>query len=137
MSSRQSVAIRELYTPLFRKHHVRMIIAGHDHLLDHWVERYEDGGVTYRRDDIVTGGGGAPHYQYTSEPDLTSYLAAGAAQKVRVEHLMKPEPVAADNPHHFIVIQVDGAKLSLEVVAIGGKPYAPYGGKATIALDDR
>ena len=38
-----------------------MIITGHDHLLDHWVERYEDGGVTYRRDDIVTGGGGAPH----------------------------------------------------------------------------
>ena len=38
----ESVAIRELYTPLFRKHHVRMIIAGHDHLLDHWVERYED-----------------------------------------------------------------------------------------------
>ena len=132
-----SVAIRELYTPLFRKHHVRMIITGHDHLLDHWVERYEEGGVTYRRDDIVTGGGGAPHYQYTSEPDLTTYLAAGAAQKVRVEHIMKPEPVAADNPHHFIVIQVDGAKLSLEVVAIGGKPYAPYGGKATIALDDR
>jgi hypothetical protein len=50
---------------------------------------------------------------------------------------MKPEPVADDNPHHFIVIQVDGAKLSLEVVAIGGKPYAPYGGKAKVALDDR
>ena len=34
----QSAAMRRLYLPLFRQHHVRMTIAGHDHLLDHWVE---------------------------------------------------------------------------------------------------
>src|SRR5262245_2284649 len=37
-----SQAIRDLYVPLFRKHHVRMIVAGHDHLLDHFVERYDE-----------------------------------------------------------------------------------------------
>lgn len=133
-----TAALRSLYAPLFRKHHVRMVIAGHDHLLDHWVERYTDprDGRAYRRDDVVTGGGGAPIYTYSSEPDLTGYLAAGAAEKVRVEHLMRPGRTREENPHHFIVIQVDGDRLSLEVVAIGGAPYAPYAGRARIELSD-
>lgn len=59
---RQTRAIRNLYQPLFRRHHVRMTITGHDHLLDHWVEPYEDNGVAYRLDDLVSGGGGAPLY---------------------------------------------------------------------------
>lgn len=130
-------AIRSVYMPLFRTHHVRMIIAGHDHLYDHWVERYDDNGVAYRIDSLITGGGGAPSYRYTSEPDLQTYLTAGAAQSVRVEHLAKPNPVAADNPHHFVVVQVDGDRLSLAVVAIGDKPFTPYPGGAKITLTDR
>ena len=86
----QTVAIRSMYVPLFRKHHVAMIVAGHDHLYDHWVEHYVDNGVTYRMDSLVTGGGGAPIYPYVGEPDLRAYVAANAAQSVRVEHLMKP-----------------------------------------------
>src|SRR5439155_25366183 len=66
----QTTAIRTVYMPLFRKHHVRLAIAGHDHLFDHWVERYSSNGVTYRIDQLVTGGGGAPHYAYVGEPDL-------------------------------------------------------------------
>ena len=134
-----TVAMRELYVPLFRQHHVRMVISGHDHLLDHFIERYRDAtdGKVYRRDDIITGGGGAPIYSYKGEPDLTAYLAAGAAAGVQVEHLMKPGPTPADNPHHFIVIQVDGPRLALEVVAIDGQPYAPYpGARSRIELSD-
>jgi hypothetical protein len=131
---RQSQAIRDLYAPLFRKHHVRMTIAGHDHLLDHWVERYTDRDVTYRRDDLVTGGGGAPTYTYTGEPDLSAYYAAGARENVRVEHLARPGRTIEENPHHFVVIQVDGSRLSLEVIALGGAPFAPYGGKARVEL---
>src|SRR5215470_12184799 len=56
----QSAVIRAVYLPLFRKHHVRMTITGHEHLLDHFVERYEEGGRTHRMDHIVSGGGGAP-----------------------------------------------------------------------------
>ena len=133
----QSAAIRDLYAPLFRKHHVQMTIAGHDHLLDHWVERYMDGGMTFRRDDVVTGGGGAPIYTYTGEPDLSAYCAAGAGEHVRVEHLLKPGRSPEENPHHFVVVQVDGDRLSLVVEAIGGIPYAPYGGRSGVELNDR
>jgi hypothetical protein len=132
-----TVAMRTLYEPLFRRHHVRMTITGHDHLLDHWVQRYDVNGTTYRIDDIVTGGGGAPVYSYSGEPNLQEYLAAGAASALRVEHVMKPGPTAADNPHHFVVIQVDGERLSLEVVAIAGSTLAPYTGQSHIVLSDR
>jgi hypothetical protein len=131
----QSVAIRNLYMPLFRKHHVTMTIAGHDHLLDHWVERYSSGGTTFRMDAVVTGGGGAPSYRYAGEPDLRAYTTAAAGENVRVEHLMKPGSTPEDNPHHFIVVQVDGDRLSLEVVGVGPGDYAPYpGGRSRIDL---
>jgi len=124
-----SAVMRELYLPLFRKHHVRMTLTGHDHLLDHFVERYDDGGRTYRMDHVVSAGGGAPTYVYTNEPDLQPYLEANASQHVRVEHLMKPGRTVAENPHHFVVIRVDGEKVSLEVVAAPAPavPYRPYG----------
>lgn len=127
-----TTAIRELYMPLFRKHHVRLLITGHDHLLDHFVEHYTDptDKKTYRIDSIVTGGGGAPLYSYDSEPDLITYLTSASALNLRVDHIMRPASQPADNPHHFLVIRVDGTKLSLDVVALGGAPYTPYGGKA-------
>lgn len=132
-----TAAIRATYMPLFRKHHVRMIVTGHDHLYDHFVERYIANGATHRIDSIVTGGGGAPVYTYNGEPDLQEYLAAGAAQNVRVEHLARPGPTAADNPHHFVVVQVDGDHLSIEVVGLGPTPFAPFNGSARIQLTDR
>ena len=129
-----SAEIRAAYLPLFRKHHVRMTICGHDHLLDHFVERYDDGGRTYRMDHLVSGGGGAPTYVYRGEPDLQPYLAANAAQKVRVDHLIKPGPAVEDNPHHFVIVRVDGDRLSLEVAGAGATPYLPYG-RQRIDLD--
>jgi 3',5'-cyclic AMP phosphodiesterase CpdA len=123
---RQTAAIRSLYAPLFRRHHVRMTLAGHDHFYDHWIERYTDGGVTYRRDDVVTAGGGAPIYTYRGEPDVRVYLSKGAVENVRLEHPMRPGMTAAENPHHFIVVQVDGARLSLQVIGARSDTYAPY-----------
>jgi hypothetical protein len=123
----QTAALRRLYMPLFRKHHVRMIVAGHDHLLDHFVERYSDAGGRHRLDQLVTGGGGAPIYTYRGEPDLTEYLAAGKAEDVSVDHLIRPGLNTEDNPHHFVVVQVDGDALSLEVIGTGPAPYQPYG----------
>jgi hypothetical protein len=130
-------AIRRLYLPLFRTHHVRMTIAGHDHLLDHWVERYVVGGNAYRLDHLVTGGGGAPSYVFNGEPDLTEYVAAASAQKVAVEHLVRPGATIEDNPHHFVVVQVDGDRLSLEVFGTGGTVFLPYGGSQRVDLSDR
>jgi hypothetical protein len=123
----QSAAIRAVYLPLFRRHHVRMTICGHDHLLDHFVERYDDGGRTYRMDHVVSGGGGAPTYTYRGEPDLQPYLSENASQNVRIEHLVKPGLRVEDNPHHFLILRVDGDRLFLEVVGTGPSTYTPYG----------
>jgi len=133
---RQTAAIRTLYTPLFRRFHVRMTLSGHDHFYDHWIERYADAGITYRRDDVVTGGGGAPIYTYRGEPDVRAYLAAGTSENVRVEHPMRPGSTVAENPHHFVVIQVDGGRLSLEVIGTGPADYKPYGDRSGVQLND-
>jgi 3',5'-cyclic AMP phosphodiesterase CpdA len=133
---RQTAAMRSLYGPLFRKYHVRLSIGGHDHLYDHWVERYTEAGISYRRDDLVTGGGGAPIYTYRGEPEVQAYLSQGADRNVRVQHLMKPGATPAENPHHFVVIHVDGDRLLLEVIAAGAAEYAPYGGESRIDLND-
>jgi hypothetical protein len=130
----ESAAIRSVYLPLFRKHHVRMTLTGHDHLLDHFVERYEESGKKYRMDHLVTGGGGAPTYVYRGEPDVELYLKETASEHVRIEHLIKPGASIDDNPHHFVVVRVDGEKLSLEVVTGPSVPYIPYG-RRIVALD--
>ncbi|HYM22463.1 MAG TPA: metallophosphoesterase [Vicinamibacterales bacterium] len=130
----QTLAIRSLYLPLFRKHHVRMTITGHDHLLDHWIERYEDGGKPYRMDHLVTGGGGAPTYVYNGDPDVHPYEQAASAEKVHLDHLMKPGETNAQNPHHFVLVTVDGDKLFLEVFGTGPTPYTPYQGESRIEL---
>jgi hypothetical protein len=122
-----SAEIRASYLPLFRKYHVRMTLTGHDHLLDHFVERYDDGGRTYRMDHLLSGGGGAPTYVYTGEPNLQPYIAANAAQNVRVEHLIKPGRAIEDNPFHFVIVRVDGDRLSLDVISTRATPYLPYG----------
>ena len=132
-----TVAIRTMYVPLFRKHHVALLVGGHDHLYDHFVEHYVDNGVTYRMDSLVTGGGGAPIYSYVGEPDFRGYVAANVAEGVRVDHLMKPGSTPEENPHHFVVVQVDGDRLSLEVIGTGPAPYTPYNGSAKIVLSDR
>jgi hypothetical protein len=133
-----TAAIRTMYMPLFRKHQVRLLLTGHDHLYDHWIERYDSGGASRRMDTIVTGGGGAPIYTYIGEPDLRPYIAATPADNIRVEHPMKPGATAAENPHHFVVIQVDGDRLSLQVIGTGETEYLPYpGGLSKVSLDDK
>ena len=133
---RDTASVRSLYMPLFRRHHVRLIAAGHEHLFEHWVERYVDAGTEYRMDTIITGGGGAPIYTYRGEPDLASYIAAAPGQNVRVEHAAKPGATIADNPNHLVVVEVDGDKLTLEVVAAGNRRYAPFGGRSRVELTD-
>ena len=50
---------------------------------------------------------------------------------------MKPGSTPAENPHHFVVVQVDGDRLSLEVVGAGAETYAPYpGARSRIDLGD-
>jgi hypothetical protein len=130
----ETTAMRALYMPLLRRHHVRLIAAGHEHFFEHWAERYADAGQDYRMDTIVTGGGGAPIYTYRAEPDLRAYVAAAPGQNVRVEHVARPGATIPDNPNHFVVIEVDGGRLTAEVVAAGNAAYTPFQGSARLEL---
>src|SRR5262249_8828952 len=133
----QTIALRTMYMPLFRKHHVRLLVTGHDHLFDHFVERYSDGGKTYRLDCLVTGGGGAPKYGYVGEPDARADLGAGGRRDVSVGHPPMPA-IAPQNQHLVVVMQVDGEKLALEVAGRGAPESKPYGGShSKIDLLDR
>lgn len=124
---RQAASIRAKWMPLFRQHHVRLLLAGHEHLYEHWMEQYTDASGPHRMDEIVTGGGGAPLYAYSGEPDLTEYLKAGSAMHLAATHLAVPSRDPGGNPFHYVVIHVDGEKLSLEVIGVDwGRGFAPY-----------
>jgi hypothetical protein len=84
----------------------------------------------------VTGGGGAPLYAYTGEPDLRAYVRADSAARVRVEHLVRPSPSAGENPYHYVVVRVDGERIRLEVVGVEwGRGYAPYRSPRAVLSD--
>lgn len=119
--------LRALYMPLFRTHHVRVLFSGHDHLFEHWVERYTDADGGHRMDLVVSGGGGAPIYTYQGEPETGAYVKANEISKVSLQHLVKPGPKTGDNPYHFVIVWVDGERVSLEVVATErGVNFHPY-----------
>jgi Calcineurin-like phosphoesterase len=122
-----TLAIRSRYMPLFNAHHVKVAFTGHDHLFEQWVEHYSDASGPHRMDLVVTGGGGAPPYAYQGEPDTKPFLQANTANKVSLEHLVKPGPHPGDNPYHFVIVRVDGERLSLEVVGVDwGTDFRPY-----------
>lgn len=134
---RPTAQLRARWMPFFRRHHVRLLLTGHEHLYEHWVERYRDAhGVARRIDQLVTGGGGAPIYAYRGEPDLRAYVAASAADSVRVSHLVRPGPERGDNPYHFVIVHVDGEEISLEVRSVDwGSGYAPYRSNRAVLKD--
>jgi len=134
----QAATIRAKWMPLFRAHHVRLLLTGHEHLFEHWVERYTDESGPRRLDEIVSGGGGAPLYAYTGEPDLRDYLRAGAADKVTLEHLAKPSSEPGGNPFHYVVVHVDGQRISVDVIAADwGKGFAPYRSSSASLVDPK
>lgn len=124
---RQAIDLRHKYMPLFRAHHVKMVLSGHEHLFEHWVEHYTDASGNHRMDLVVSGGGGAPIYAYTGEPDLSEYLKANAASKVSLEHLVKPSIEKGENPYHYLIVQVDGDKLEMKAIGVDwGTGFQPY-----------
>lgn len=125
---RPTAAVREKYMPLFRQHHVALLLTGHEHLFEHWIERWRDASGTWRRmDQIVSGGGGAPLYTYTGEPDLAAYRKRSQGDSVQVTHLVKPGVHAGDNPYHYLVVNVNGSAIDIEVIGVDwGRDYQPY-----------
>ena len=44
-----------------------------------------------------------------------------------LDHLVKPGPKAGDNPYHYLVVQVDGEDLQVDVIGVDwGKDFRPY-----------
>jgi hypothetical protein len=119
--------IRQKYMPLFRKHHVRIFFGGHDHTFEHWVERYEDETGKYRLDHVLTGGGGAPLYAYAGDPDTRDYIKAGATEKVTLDRIAKPAYEPGAGAYHYVLAQVDGDRISMEVIGVDwGRNFQPY-----------
>jgi len=113
--------------PLFHTHHVRAVFSGHEHLFEHWVEHYTDASGTHRMDLVVSGGGGAPIYPYTGEPDLEGYLKANESLKVSLQHLVKPGNEESPTPYHYLIVKVDGDKFNIQVIGVDwGRHFAPY-----------
>jgi hypothetical protein len=123
-----TAAFRALYMPLFRKHHVRALLTGHEHLFEHWIERYQDANTNkYRMDIIVTGGGGAPLSGYRGEPKTSDYTNTFKAEKVSLEHIVRPGPKPGDNPYHFCIVKVDGSNISIQIQGVDwGSDFKPY-----------
>ena len=128
-----SAALRARYMPLFRRHRVAILFTGHEHLFEHWVERYEDSeGRNHRLDHILTGGGGAPLYPYRGEPDLRDYVKTYAAEKVSLDHVVRPGMNPGDNPYHYLLVQVDGDRIRIEVIGVDwGRGFQPYRSNST------
>jgi hypothetical protein len=123
----QTQVIRDKWMPMFRRQGVTLLFTGHEHLFEHWVERWREAGRTKRMDQIVSGGGGAPLYPYVGEVNLLAYMAASGADSSRLEHLVKPGMNPGDNPYHFVIVHVDGARVWHEVIGVDwGRNYAPY-----------
>jgi hypothetical protein len=134
----QAASIRRKWMPIFRQYHVNVLLTGHEHLYEHWVERYTDAAGAHRIDEIVSAGGGAPLYAYTGEPDVRDYLKAGRDQRLTLEHLARPSVDPARNPYHYVLVHVDGARISLEVVGVEwGIGFAPYGTNGVSLSDVR
>jgi hypothetical protein len=132
----QTVELRERYMPLFNAHHVRAVFSGHEHLFEHWVERYTDSSGAHRMDLVVSGGGGAPIYPYMGEPDLRDFLKANEASKVTLDHIVKPGNADSPTPYHYVLVKVDSDKLDMQVIAVDwGRGFAPYRSNS-IPLED-
>jgi hypothetical protein len=122
--------------PLFNAYHVRVVFSGHEHFFEHWVEHYTDSSGLHRMDLVVSAGGGAPLYTYSGEPDLREFLKTNAASQVTLDHLVKPGRESRSNPHHYLIVRVDGDQLEMEVVGVDwGRDFQPYGTNKVLLQD--
>lgn len=83
---RGNLVARDRYVPILAKHHVDLLIGGHDHM----YQRGEAGGVRY----LVSGGGGAPLYQPSCGVAGKPKCPEDGMQKLLVEY-------------HYIVLAID------------------------------
>jgi len=82
-----SLKIQRDWVPLFRRHGVRMVFAGHNHLYEHLLID----GIDY----VTTGGGGAGLYRCArTDPGLRRCVSA----------------------HHFLLVLVEGERIEVRAI---------------------
>jgi hypothetical protein len=91
-SHRGNTVARDRFVPILAKHHVDLLLAGHDHL----YQRGEHGGLRY----IVSGGGGAGLYKLSCGVAGKPACPEDGMQKVLSEH-------------HYIVLMLDRDVLEM------------------------
>jgi len=100
-----NMGIRQYWCPIFRQHHVQMVLNGHQH----FYQRCEPGdGIKY----VITGGGGAGLYTPTFD---SSYVVAAA----QAYHFLWVEV----NPDSIHVTAIDTANTVLDEFSI--LPWTP------------
>lgn len=86
--------------PIFREHGVDLVLCGHSHSYQRFVPLYESGvNEAHPIVHVVTAGGGAPLYEIERHP----YLAAGGLD------------------YHYLVVRVDGPRLSARALTAEGR----------------
>lgn len=85
-------SVRRWFVPLFRRHGVALVLAGHNHLYEHAVVD----GVHY----VTTGGGGGPLYRCA-----------------RTEEWM----LRCLERHHFLLVEVRGTQVTVAAVGADGE----------------
>ena len=50
-----------------------------------------------------------------------------ATEKVSLDHVVRPGVNPGDNPYHYVLVQVTGEKIRVEVVGVDwGRSFQPY-----------
>ncbi|HMA38345.1 MAG TPA: metallophosphoesterase, partial [Chloroflexia bacterium] len=96
-----SYMLRETWSPLFERYGVDVVFSGHEHNYERTTPRrdYTAVGGTHPVVYIVTGGGGQQLYN-VGHQSWTAY---------------------ADMIYHFVQVQVDGPRLTLEAISADGQ----------------
>ena len=71
------------------------------------------------------------------ESNVDGYLKANEANKVKLDHLVKPGTERGSNPYHYLIVRVDGDRLSMEVVGVDwGTGFQSYRSNK-VSLEDQ
>lgn len=93
-------AVQQQWVPVFERHHVALVLAGHDHDYERFAT--SGGGVTY----VVTGGGGRELYPLRPSCDVGLDTAARA-----VSHEFLAVEIRADGTATATAVAPDGSVL--------------------------
>jgi regulation of enolase protein 1 (concanavalin A-like superfamily) len=95
------LAIREVFTPIFERYGVQLVLAAHEHIYERTVPWPSDRPAHERVVYVTTGGGGAPLY-----PSGTAAWTAHAASM-----------------HHYVRGSATACTLALEAVGLSGNVF--------------